>query len=102
MTIFSLGTLILVLIIVGIWEYQLHKVVLSKLPNRIHVNGSRGKSSVVRLIAAGLRAGGFKTLAKVTGTSPRVIDKDGYEIARILGYFDFEKKIFLDWLINYL
>ena len=65
MTVFALGTLILVLIIVGIWEYQLHQAVLSKLPNRIHVNGSRGKSSVVRLITAGLRAGGFKTLAKV-------------------------------------
>ena len=79
MTVFALGTLIFVLIIVGIWEYQLHKAVLSKLPNRIHVNGSRGKSSVVRLIAAGLRAGGFRTLAKVTGTSPRVIDLDGYD-----------------------
>tara|TARA_B100001250_G_scaffold336098_1_gene302494 strand:- start:620 stop:1150 length:531 start_codon:yes stop_codon:yes gene_type:complete len=31
-----------------------------------------------------------------------LIDKDGYEIGRILGYFDFEKKVFLDWLINYL
>ena len=77
MTVFALGILIFVLIIVGIWEYQLHQAALSKLPNRIHVNGSRGKSSVVRLIAAGLRAGGFRTLAKVTGTSPRVIDVDG-------------------------
>lgn len=79
MTIFALGTLIFVLILVGIWEYQLHQSVLAKLPNRIHVNGSRGKSSVVRLIAGGLRAGGFKTLAKVTGTSPRVIDEDGID-----------------------
>ena len=79
MTVFALGILILLLIFVGLWEYQIHQSVLSKLPNRIHVNGSRGKSSVVRLIAAGLRAGGFKTLAKVTGTSPRVIDIDGYD-----------------------
>ena len=79
MTIFALGLLILLLINIGLWEYQVHQSVLSKLPNRIHVNGSRGKSSVVRLIAAGLRAGGFKTLAKVTGTSPRVIDLDGYD-----------------------
>lgn len=77
MTVFALGILILLLIFVGLWEYQIHQSVLSKLPNRIHVNGSRGKSSVVRLIAAGLRAGGFKTLAKVTGTSPRVIDING-------------------------
>tara|TARA_B100001029_G_C15057477_1_gene455562 strand:- start:347 stop:1501 length:1155 start_codon:yes stop_codon:yes gene_type:complete len=79
MTVFALGILILVLVLVGIWEYQLHQIVLSRLPNRIHVNGSRGKSSVVRLIAAGLRAGGYKTLAKVTGTSPRVIDLQGYD-----------------------
>ena len=77
MTVIVLGALILVLLLVGIWEYQLHQTVLEKLPNRIHVNGSRGKSSVVRLIAAGLRAGGFRTLAKVTGTSPRVIDFSG-------------------------
>ena len=77
MTVFALGSLILILILFGIWEYQTHQIVLSRLPNRIHVNGSRGKSSVVRLIAAGLRAGGFKTIAKVTGTSPRVIDRDG-------------------------
>jgi len=41
------------------------------------VNGSRGKSSVTRLIAAGLRSGGIKTLAKTTGTEPRIIDEDG-------------------------
>ncbi|MAJ44823.1 MAG: poly-gamma-glutamate synthase PgsB [Candidatus Marinimicrobia bacterium] len=79
MIIFALATLIFILIIIGILEYQIHQVVLSKLPNRVHVNGSRGKSSVVRLIAAGLRAGGFRTLAKVTGTSPRVIDLNGYD-----------------------
>tara|TARA_B100001250_G_scaffold412368_1_gene443371 strand:+ start:1194 stop:1724 length:531 start_codon:yes stop_codon:yes gene_type:complete len=30
-----------------------------------------------------------------------LIDKNGYEFARILGYIDFENKSFLDWLINY-
>ena len=77
MTLFVLIILIISLIFVGIWEFYIHQITLKKLPNRIHVNGSRGKSSVVRLIAAGLRSGGYKTLAKVTGTSPRVIDMDG-------------------------
>ena len=77
MTVIVLGVLIFVLLLVGIWEYQLHQNVLTNLPNRIHVNGSRGKSSVVRLIAAGLRAGGYRTIAKVTGTSPRIIDLNG-------------------------
>jgi poly-gamma-glutamate synthase PgsB/CapB len=47
---------------------------------RIHVNGTRGKSSTTRLIAAALRAGGRKTWAKTTGTEPKVIFEDGSEI----------------------
>ena len=45
----------------------------------IHINGIRGKSTVSRLIEAGLRAGGYKTFAKITGTSPRVINASGEE-----------------------
>lgn len=44
---------------------------------RIHINGARGKSSVTRLIAAGLRNGGLRTLAKTTGSAPRVITMEG-------------------------
>lgn len=40
----------------------------------IHVNGIRGKSTVSRLIDAGIRAGGDKVFTKITGTSPRIID----------------------------
>ena len=64
-------------LILGIIEFKVHINNLSKIPIRIHVNGSRGKSSVVRLIASGLRAGGLKTIGKTTGTSPRIIDIDG-------------------------
>ena len=31
-----------------------------------------------------------------------LIDKNGYEFARIVGYIDFENKSFLDWLTNNL
>ncbi len=48
--------------------------------------GTRGKSSVTRLIAAGLRAGGKKVLAKTTGSAPRLIFEDGSEIP-IIRYF---------------
>mgnify|MGYP001305963822 CR=1 FL=1 len=41
------------------------------------MNGTRGKSSVTRLIAAGLREAGIRTFAKTTGTAPRVIDAEG-------------------------
>ncbi|MDP8240756.1 MAG: poly-gamma-glutamate synthase PgsB [Candidatus Hatepunaea meridiana] len=65
----------------GVYEYAGHQSRLRRIPLRIHVNGSRGKSSVTRLIAAGLRAGGVRTVAKTTGTLPRIIDPKGGEIA---------------------
>ena len=72
-----LGFLVVILCVAGLFEYQFHLKSLSGIPLRIHVNGTRGKSSVTRLIAAGLREGGLKTFAKTTGTAPRVIDSDG-------------------------
>lgn len=56
-----------------------HESLLKSIPIRIHINGTRGKSTVTRLIAAGLRAGGIRTIAKTTGTSPRIILEDGSE-----------------------
>jgi poly-gamma-glutamate synthase PgsB/CapB len=76
-TLYSLGILLLILIGLGLVESHFHHLSLAQLPIRIHVNGSRGKSSVTRLISAGLRAGGLKTLAKTTGTAPRIIDENG-------------------------
>ncbi len=83
----ELNTMIVLLLILvalctyGAWEYASHQRRLRQIPLRIHVNGSRGKSSVTRLIAAGLRAGGIRTVGKTTGTLPRIIDPDGNEIA---------------------
>ena len=75
----SLLIILLILILIGIFESILHNKAISNIPIRIHVNGTRGKSSVVRLIAAGLRAGGIKTFAKTTGSSPRFIDENGHD-----------------------
>lgn len=47
-----------------------------KLQHVIHVNGIRGKSTVARLIDAGLRAGGFRVFCKTTGTVPVIIGTD--------------------------
>ena len=77
MIIITLGILFFILVCLGLVESHFHRMALAQLPIRIHVNGSRGKSSVTRLIAAGLRAGGLKTLAKTTGTTPRIIDENG-------------------------
>ena len=99
-----LGTLAFALCIAGILEFQYHLLSLDAIPLRIHVNGTRGKSSVTRLVAAGLREGGLRTFAKTTGTAPRVIDSEGKdriihrlrlpsigEQVRLLSYFASER-----------
>lgn len=69
-----------VVVVAGISiENWFHRRNLSRIPVRIHVNGTRGKSSVTRLIAAGLREAGITTCAKTTGTLPRMILPDGTE-----------------------
>ena len=73
----TLLIVLFILILIGLIESFFHKQTIAKIPIRVHVNGTRGKSSVVRLIAAGLRSGGIKTVAKTTGSSPRFIDEDG-------------------------
>lgn len=64
----------------GIIENIFHQKRLKDIPIRINVNGTRGKSTVTRLIAAGLRAGNIHTVAKTTGTAPMLILPDGNEI----------------------
>lgn len=77
----------LVLVFVGycLVEYRIHRQNLQMIPIRVQVNGTRGKSSVTRLIAAGLRAGGIRVAAKVTGTKPRFIlgDNEEYPVRRL-------------------
>lgn len=92
MVILILATLLL--IINWIIEYIRHRNYVLSIPIRIHVNGTRGKSSVTRLIAAGLRGGGVKTIGKTTGTMPRVILPDGQEsaIVRLMGANIIEQK----------
>jgi poly-gamma-glutamate synthase PgsB/CapB len=72
--------LFLILAIYGFWEYRNHQFHLSRLTIRIHVNGSRGKSSVTRLITGGLRRGGYKVFGKTTGTKPRMLFVNGNEV----------------------
>jgi poly-gamma-glutamate synthase PgsB/CapB len=63
----------------GIAEYLLHRRNLASIPIRVHVNGTRGKSSIVRLVAGALRAHGIRVCAKATGSLPRMIMPDGSE-----------------------
>lgn len=56
-----------------------HHCRLRRIPIRIHVNGTRGKTTVTRRLAAALRAAGIRTVAKVTGDAPLLIGPDGTE-----------------------
>ncbi len=51
----------------------------AKLKHVVYVNGTRGKSTVTRMIAAGLSAGGHRVLCKTTGTLPIAIYPDGHQ-----------------------
>jgi len=84
----------LVIVIVWVVEYIRHTMNVLSIPIRIHVNGTRGKSSVTRLIASGLRSGGIVTVGKTTGTMPRVLLPDGQEsaIVRLMGANIIEQK----------
>lgn len=70
---------LVVLVAAGLIERLRRNAAWRAIPIRVHVNGTRGKSTVTRMIAAALRAAGVPTLAKVTGTEPRLILPDGTE-----------------------
>jgi poly-gamma-glutamate synthase PgsB/CapB len=79
MTVFiiMLAVVLLYWTVEAVW---IHRAVRA-IPIRIHVNGSRGKSSVTRLVAAALRESGIRTVAKTTGSRARLILPDGSEEA---------------------
>ncbi len=67
------------LLIWWFFEKRLHDKRLASIKHRLHINGSRGKSSTTRLVGAVMRAGGFRTVTKTTGTNARFIFPDGTE-----------------------
>lgn len=72
---------IIFFIIYKTYQRNIYYKTLKKIPIRIHVNGSRGKSDVSRLIGAGLRSSKeLKVCVKTTGTIPTIIGMNGEEI----------------------
>ncbi len=74
-------TSLFLMVVFLLWEKMRHQKRLKAIPIRIHVNGTRGKSSLVRLLAAVLRENGIVTLAKTTGDFPQIIRPDGTELS---------------------
>jgi len=69
-----------VLLVYFICESLAHRKALRRIPLRVAVTGTRGKSTVTRLIAGALREAGYRVLAKTTGSKPVVIFPDGEEM----------------------
>jgi poly-gamma-glutamate synthase PgsB/CapB len=78
-TVILSASLLAFLLVLGMCERLARDRALSAIPIRIHVNGTRGKSTVTRLVAGALREAGIPSLAKTTGTAPRLILPDGSE-----------------------
>lgn len=62
-----------VLLALGVVERLRHRRRLAQIPLRVNVNGSRGKSTVTRLLIGILGASGHRAVGKTTGTTARVI-----------------------------
>lgn len=62
----------------GVWSRR-NVTRLQRIPLRVLITGTRGKSSTVRLIHAALTAGGIPALGKMTGTASRELDTAGIE-----------------------
>ncbi|HLR86473.1 MAG TPA: poly-gamma-glutamate synthase PgsB [Wenzhouxiangella sp.] len=73
----TIAGILVILLALGVMETVMHRRILRRLPVRVHVNGTRGKTSVVRLIAAGLRGGGKRVCSKTTGSFAAVTGPDG-------------------------
>lgn len=77
LSIFILSGLIFIFLLYLGVENHTHRRLLQKIPIRISVTGTRGKTSTVRLIASVLRESGYRVLAKTTGSEPNYILPDG-------------------------
>ena len=79
MPLFPLMVALGVLLALGLVERVARDRGWRAVPIRIHVNGTRGKSTVTRLIWSALREAGIAAMAKTTGTEPRLLLPDGTE-----------------------
>ncbi len=59
------------LIILGVIEKHRHTKRLQNIPIRIQVNGTRGKSTLVRMIVDLFNSAGWKVAGKITGETPK-------------------------------
>lgn len=73
----------ILLLLLAFLEAFMHKRNLKSVPLRILVNGTRGKTTIVRLLAAALNESGIRTLGRTTGSDTEIIYPDG-RIERVI------------------
>jgi gamma-polyglutamate synthase len=71
---------LIVLLALGAAERLARDRAIRAVPIRVHVNGTRAKSTVTRLIWSALAEAGIPAIAKTTGTAARIVLPDGREI----------------------
>lgn len=76
--VFSVSLVVITVLLLLVERLKLTKK-KQQIPLRICITGTRGKSSVTRLIAGILREAGKKVMAKTTGSRPVLIYPDGSE-----------------------
>ncbi|WP_078129468.1 poly-gamma-glutamate synthase PgsB [Leptospira alexanderi] len=74
-----LSFLFLIFCVILFLEKKNHVQAQKKVPIRVHINGTRGKSSVTRLIHSILVEEGWNVFGKTTGSMPRLLFPDRSE-----------------------
>lgn len=67
---YTIFVLLIIIFVLLFFEKYLIASSISKIPIRILVNGTRGKSTVVKNISSLLRSNKIKTFSKITGATP--------------------------------
>lgn len=69
--------LFLILLVLGLFEYGIHKRRVDSVRQRILVNGTRGKTTVTRIITAAMQKNGIRTIGRTTGSEAVIVLPDG-------------------------
>ncbi|MBU1011756.1 MAG: poly-gamma-glutamate synthase PgsB [Bacteroidetes bacterium] len=69
--------IIVLILLLMIGESLVINNCVKKIAVRIHINGTRGKSTITKYIFSGLKEDGLKVLGKVTGEIPTLLFPDG-------------------------
>lgn len=71
------GSILFLVLLLMISESLIINNCTRNIAVKVHINGTRGKSTITKYIYAGLKENGFKVMGKVTGEIPTLLLPDG-------------------------